>query len=248
MNREEILSHDSLDTDSTRALSTLQARRFSCRKYLDKPVSAKLLERIFELAQLSASWCNAQPWQVLVTRGDGTERFRELLYKTASNDALAANSPEQRSSEQRRSDLPMPAGYTGCRKERRRKQGRQLYNAMGILGDRDSSARFTLENFRFFGAPHAAVFTSARELGSYGVLDAGIYLGNLMLVMESFGIASIPQAALAVYGDVVRQFFQIPDDRDIICGMSFGYADHKNPVNGYRTDRADLSEIVTWYD
>lgn len=248
MNRQEILSKATLDTDSARILSKLQAERFSCRKFLPETIPEDVISRVFELAQLSPSWCNAQPWEVIVTRGAGTERFRDILFRAAEADSLAANNPERRSSQQRRSDLPMPSGYTGSRKERRRKQGRQLYNSIGILGDRESSAKFTLENFRFFGAPHAAVITSSQELGHYGVLDSGIYLGNLMLAMQAFGIACIPQAAIAVYGDVVRDFFQIPEDQLIICGMSFGYAEHDHPVNSYRTDRADQSEIVTWYD
>ena len=248
MEREEIVANDSLDFEETKVLASLQSRRRSCRKYLSTPVPNDVIERVFSLAQLSASWCNAQPWEVIVTKGDGTERFRQTLYQTAVTDAMKANDPKLRESEGRRSDLPMPGAYSGLRKERRRLAGSQLYKAMGVMGDRNASAQYTLENFKFFDAPHAAIFTSAEELGPYGVLDLGGYLGNLMLVMESFGIASIAQAALAVYGDVVHEFFDIPCDRIVVCGMSFGYPDETHPSNGYRTNRADLEEIVKWYE
>ena len=248
MNREQIIADNALDTVETKILASLQARRRSCRKFLPDPIPESTLKRVFTLAQLAASWCNAQPWEVIVTSGQGTERFRKVLYKTAVDDAMSANDPKVRSSHRRRSDLEMPATYSGVRKERRRKSGRQLYESMGVMGDREASAKLTLENFRFFDAPHAAVFTSAKELGTYGVLDTGGYLSNLMLVMESFGISSIAQAALAVYSDVVHEFFDIADDQVVVCGMSFGYAQDSHPSNDYRTERAQIAEIVRWYD
>ena len=247
MKRKEIIADNALDSEDTKVLASLQSRRRSCRKYQSDAVPDKVLKRVFALAQLAASWCNAQPWEVIVTKGRGTDRFREVLYQTALDDAVSANDPETRSSIRRRSDLPMPAGYSGVRKERRRKSGTQLYSAMGVMGDRDASAKLTLENFRFFGAPHAAIFVSADELGPYGVLDTGGYISNLMLVMESFGISCVAQAALALYGDVVHDFFDIPEDRIVVCGMSFGYPEESHPSYTYWTDRADVSEVVRWY-
>ena len=248
MKRDEILARSSLDTRDTTTLARLQAQRRSCRAFSSQQIPADVLQRVFELAQLTASWCNAQPWQVIVTRGAGTEKFRTGLHEVASADAMKQISPEARMSADRRSDLPMPSEYTELRKERRRKAGGQLYEAMGVMSDRAASAKYTLENFRLFDAPHAVILTSAKELGTYGVLDVGGYLANLMLVLQSFAVSSIAQAALAVYGDYVHEFFKIPDDQVVICGMSIGYADEGHPSASFRTSRAPLSEIVTWYD
>ena len=41
-------------------------------------------------------------------------------------------------------------------------------------GDRAASMKQAFENFRLFGAPHTAIITSGRELGSYGALDTGV--------------------------------------------------------------------------
>lgn len=54
--------------------------RFSCRGYLPNAVPRKTIERILDMAQFTASWCNSQPWEVLITEGAGTERFRDVLY------------------------------------------------------------------------------------------------------------------------------------------------------------------------
>ena len=247
MERCDVICDDALDTDEARVLTSILARRRSCRKFLSAPVPPEKINRALKIAQLTASWCNSQPWQVIVTHGVETERFRRALYETATNDALQANAPEIRSSSDRRSDLPMPSQYSGVRKERRRAAGRLLYEAVGVMGDREASATFTLENFQFFNAPHAAVFTAPRELGPYGVLDVGGYLANLMLAFQSLGVSSIAQAALAVYGDFVRYFFNIADDQMIVCGMSFGYADTNAAANSFNTSRADIVEAVTQY-
>ncbi len=229
-------------------LAALQARRRSCRKFLPNAIERSVIDAIFSEAQNAASWCNVQPWQVIVTSGESTEKFRQGLYGLASQDGLAANQPEIRSSDKRQSDFAMPLGYSGLRKERRREAGRQLFESLGVLGDRKASHECSLQNFAFFGAPHIAIFTVPEELGVYGVLDTGGYLANVMLTLESHGLASIAQAALAVYGRFVRSHFDIPVDQRIICGMSFGYADLSHPANSFRTKRAEISEVVKFYE
>jgi len=113
-------------------------------------------------------------------------------------------------------------------------------------GDREASGRQTLENFRLFGAPHAAVITSDRDLGVYGAVDCGSYVANFMTAAQCFGVDTIAQAAIAMQSQAVREFFSIPDDRRIVCGISFGYGDRKHPANGFRTRRDGIDEIATW--
>jgi nitroreductase len=63
-------------TDDAQTLERLLAARYSCRGFLADPVADSVIERILAMAQRSPSWCNAQPWQVIVTKGAGTESFR----------------------------------------------------------------------------------------------------------------------------------------------------------------------------
>ena len=229
------------------SFAALQARRRSCRKFLPESLSQDEIEAIFASAQHSASWCNVQPWKAYITAGEATDRFRRALWEEAKADEMAANAPDVRSSGARRSDFPMPREYSGVRGERRKNAGRALYECLGVLGDRKASYEYALENFNLFGAPHAAIITVPEELGEYGVLDAGGYLANVMLALESFGASSIAQAALAIYGDVVRDFFSIASNEKIICGLSFGFADRSFPANSFPIERADLSEVVAFY-
>ncbi|GAB92547.1 nitroreductase [Gordonia rhizosphera] len=218
-------------------LSQLLDERWSCRAFESRQLPRELIERLLTTAQRSASWCNTQPWQVIVTSGDATERLRTALGEHVRNN------PGQSF------DFPAPAEYTGVYRDRRRESGWQLYEAVGVArGDREASARQAFENFRFFGAPHVALITTDAEQGTYGAVDAGLYVATFLLVARSLGIATIPQAALAGQSDFFREYFQIPDDRKVLVGISFGYADEAHPANSYRTSRAPLEQVVTWVD
>lgn len=227
--------------DDREALSALLARRFSCRAFLPGSVPRPLIEEMLRMAQMAPSWCNSQPWQTYVTSGAATERFRAGLLDYADNHAVDGVP--------RNPDISFPPNYSGIYKDRQRECGWQLYESVGVAhGDRAGSARQARENFRLFGAPHALVVTSARALGSYGVLDCGAYLGNLLLAAASLGIATVAQAAVAGCAPFVRSFFDLPDDVVVLVGVSFGYADPDHPANGFRTRRAALGDVTHWMD
>ncbi len=223
------------------ALSRLLAGRYSCRGYKSEPVPRATIEQMLGIAQMSASWCNSQPWQVIVTEGEGTEKFREKLYAAALADATKGQPPQMNA------DFEFPRAYTGIYKERQREVGWQLYESVGVAyGDRVGSGKQMLENFRLFGAPHALIVTSERDLAAYGAIDSGLYIGSVLLAAQSLGIGMIPQAALAGYADLMREHFNIPDNRVIVLGCSFGWPDETHPANSFRSRRATLQDAVQW--
>ncbi|WP_345424174.1 nitroreductase [Pseudonocardia xishanensis] len=193
--------------------------------------------RLLRLAQRSPSWCNTQPWEVVVTSGPATDRFREAIRAQASTGSGQAP------------DFPWPERYDGVYQERRRESGWQLYEAVGVRrGDRAASAAQAARNFELFGAPHVAIVTTDAVQGVYGAVDSGIYVGAFLLAAESMGIGAIAQAALAGYGPLIREHLGIPDDRKVLLGISFGFPDRDHPANSYRTTRADLGEVVRWVE
>lgn len=211
--------------------------RFSTRAFHPDPVPEHVLARILELAQCAPSWCNTQPWQLIITRGAGTERLREALYAHARSGTPAAP------------DFPFPQAYEGVYRERRKVCGVQLYQSVGIgREDRDAAAEQSLENFRFFGAPHLAILTTEEKLGAYGLLDCGLYIQSFMLAAVDSGVQCIAQAALAAYAPFVHAFLDIPESRRVVCGISFGYADSTAPINAYRTHRAGIDQVVRFLD
>ncbi|SEO54693.1 Nitroreductase [Salinihabitans flavidus] len=218
------------------ALTRLLDTRHSCRAFRPDPVPRPVIEAILRDAGRAPSWCNAQPWKVWLTSGAATDAFR-----AAMTDAFDHGAPS--------ADFPFPERYTGPRRERRRRCGYQLYDAVGIpKADRAATARQMRENYRFFGAPHVALITSAAELGPYGALDCGGYITAFCLSAQARGVASVPQAAIAFYSDVVRAHLGIPDEDRVLAAISFGYEDTDHPANGFRTERATLDDLVTWKD
>lgn len=223
--------------DPSALLDTLLDQRHSCRGFLVEPVPRATITRIATLAQRTASWCNAQPWQVTLLSGASRDRLSEALLAAA--DARRPTAP----------DFAWPAGYPGELGDRRRACGFALYDSVGVArGDRAASARQTLENFRFFGAPHVAIITSAADLGVYGAVDCGGYVATFMLAAQSLGVASIAQAALASWSDVVRETLDLAPSRRVVCGISFGYEDRDHPANHFRTGREGVDNVIDWRD
>jgi nitroreductase len=215
-------------------LEDLLSRRFSCRAFTSKPVPRDRIERIIDVAKKAPSWCNAQPWQVVVTEGTATDDFREALMAE-----VRTGSPKL--------DLDGPESYPGIYGDRRRTVGWQLYDAVGVKkGDRAGSARQMLRNFMLFDAPHVAILTSPRALGPYGAMDSGGFVLAFTLAAQALGVDTIPQAAVANYAGFVREYFGIGDDRTMLCAISFGYADPDHPANSFRTERAALGDILEW--
>ena len=97
-------------------------------------------------------------------------------------------------------------------------------------------------------APHVALLTTEAALGFWGGVDCGLYINSFMLAARSLGVDSIAQAALASYPDFVREYFGLPENRKLVCGISFGYADAGHPINQYRTERENIAGVVRWED
>lgn len=221
------------ETDAKR-LGRLLRSRYSCRAFDPRPVEPALIDAALADAQHVASWCNSQPWQVIACGALETARLAEALY------AHVAEAPHA-------SDIPFPTAYEGAYRDRRRRCGWQLYEAVGVQkGDRAASARQMRENFRFFGAPQLLLITTPRALGTYGVLDCGAYVSALLTALTARGIGSCAMASIAGFAPFVRDWFDLAGDRDVLCGIAVGYPDADHPANGFRTERAAPGEVVDW--
>lgn len=217
-------------------LDQLLSGRHSCRAFLPQPVPAARIDAMLASAQRTASWCNTQPWQLLLTSGAGTEALRTAMRQAARERPAA-------------SDIAFPPGYEDEHLARRRASGLQLYQAVGIARhDKAQAQAQSLRNFDFFDAPHVLIVTTASSLGPYALVDCGGWVANFLLAAQAHGIAAIAQAALARHSDVIREHFALPAQQLVVCGISFGFADAAHPANSYRTARADLAQVVQRFD
>src|ERR1700761_3406393 len=100
MNTEPDTPPARAETDAD-VVRRLMAQRFSCRGFRPEPVPDEIIQHIFDLARLTPSWCNTQPWQMIVTQPAQTEAFAKALVEQAlQSDAVD-------------SDLPFPPEYRG---------------------------------------------------------------------------------------------------------------------------------------
>lgn len=229
------MSPTSLLTDEFTALSRILDDRWTCRQFKTDQIPRDTIEALLRLAQRTPSWCNTQPWQVVVTEGAGTDRFREELLEH-----IATATPEP--------DFAFPAQYTGVYRDRRRECGLRLYDSVGIVkGDHAGTMRQARRNFELFDAPHVAIITTEADLGVYGAIDCGLYIGTFLLAAQSLGLGAAPQAALASYSPFLRTYFDLPEHRRIVAAISFGHPNPNHPVNAFRTAREDLDQVATWH-
>ncbi|WP_321884839.1 nitroreductase family protein [Paraburkholderia bannensis] len=221
-------------TPDLAAFDRLTDGRFTCRAYQNKALDVALIRSIVGMAGRSASWCNVQPWQLVITETlESTESFRAALMERV------------RSHPENESDLPFPPRYEGVYGERRRGAGIALYSSLGIgPKDTERSAEQALRNFRMFDAPHVAIVTVPVALGPYALVDAGGFISAFLLAAHAHGVATTPQGALARHAHFVREYFDIPDTQQMICGISFGYAEVEHPVNQFRTTRAGVDDLA----
>lgn len=221
-----------MSLDRADVLQGLLDDRYSCRAFRPDPVPEADIRRMFAMAQRTASWCNSQAWQVdLLSGDDAADLSKRLLDRVVSG-------PES-------PDIAGPSAYEGVYDERRRACGFQLYDAVGVAREDKEGRLFQmLRNFQFFGAPHVAVITTPKALGTYGAVDCGGFVSTLLTSATALGIDTIAQAAIAMYADVVREQLEVPADRDVVCAVSFGYADPDAPVNAFRTARAAVEDVV----
>lgn len=205
--------------------------RSSVRAFQARPVPDATLERVVQAALESPSWANTQPYKLALANGAACEALRRDLRHAVDQEVPAG-------------DYTLLFDYPGVLQERRRATGFGLYAALGIeRGDRERREAQYRRNFEFFGAP-AALFLFAHEaLGSYSVLDAGLFLQSLLLAATAEGLGTCAQAALASYPHVVRRHFAVPDGYRLLCGVSIGWP-AEAPENRFRPQRMSVADLL----
>jgi nitroreductase len=218
-------------------IETILKKRTSVRAFLPQPVAKETLIDIFENAQLAPSNCNVQPWQTCVVSGETKERLKEKLMATLMSGA----SPNP--------DFNWVAQYQGIHRDRQFGSANALYSSMGIdRKDKQARQLALVRNWQFFDAPHVVFFTMNKYLDIMGAVDLGIYAQTLALILIEHGLSSCMQGALGQFPDPIRATLNLPEERGILFGMSFGYADETAAVNTTRTDREKLANAVSFFN
>ena len=147
-------------------IKAIKTRR-SIRSFKKKKVLLSEIKKILELASLSPSGSNTQPWNVHVLYGNSLKKFTEEMVnefiKNGKNLKLER--------------LNYMEKYRSPYLERRRKVGWDLYSLLDIKkGDYKKTLEFHSQNYRFFNAPIGLIFSIEKDLGWMSWLDYGMFM------------------------------------------------------------------------
>jgi nitroreductase len=216
------------------AVASAWRERRSARAFRPEPIPRETLVRLFATAQQAPSWCNVQPWRVVVTEPPRTAELAAALLAAARSGLPQA-------------EIPFPIDYPSPHKEHRVACGKALYQAMGIARD-DKLGRYDawLRNYALFDAPLAAIVSCDRRLGPYAYVDVGVWLGYLLTSAAILGIDTCAMASVAAYPEPLRRLLPIAETDVILFGIALGRADEAAPANACRTTREPVSANVTF--
>ena len=215
-------------------LERVWTERKSIRAFRSEPLSRETLDRMFTAAQRAPSWCNVQPWRVVVTEPPVTSELAKAL-----QDAARSGLPH--------AEVAFPLDYPSPYKEERIKCGAALYTAMGIARE-NKAGRYDawLRNYALFDAPHVAIVSCDRRLGAYPFVDVGVWLGYVLTAAAILGVDTCPMASVAAYPEVLRARLPIGETETILFGLVLGHADEAAPANATRTTRESTATNVTF--
>ncbi|OBF34198.1 oxidoreductase [Mycobacterium sp. ACS1612] len=207
-------------------------QRRSIRMFLrDKPVPRELLDEAFALAMRAPSNSNVQPWRVFVASGPRRDRLVEALLEHAAV------------------ELPVTKGIPESYLPLRQELGALVYGSMGIARhDKDGRRLAQLRNWEFFRAPVGAVVCMHRDLGQVDAVGVGMFLQTLVLALTERGLGTCVQVSIAAYPEILREHLGIPEELNVLCGLSIGYPDPAFPANSLDTPRNPVESNVVFLD
>lgn len=213
------------------------ATRKTIRAFKSDPVSRQTLEQILTLALRAPSGGNLQPWRVYALL-DGARDEMVRRVAEVRKDHPMGEPPEYH---------VYPPALTEPYKTRRFRVGEAMYATMNVpREDKPARLKFFSGNWDFFGAQCGLIFTMDRQMQEGQWADLGMFMENIMLLARERGLHTCAQEAWALFHPTIREYLSIPENEMIFCGMAIGTADETHPVNSLVTERAPLSEIVTF--
>ncbi len=215
----------------------LKARK-SVRAFLDKPVANDKIMAIMEAVRHTPSGTNTQPWQIAVVSGESKRQLDAKLLQ-------AFTSGVEKNMDYKYYPPKLPREM----QVRRIDCGMRMYETLQITRQ-DTEKRLEQwgKNYSAFGAPVVLYFFLPRQVEAGSILDCGMMMQSVMLAATEQGLATCPQAALAEYPDIVREFLGAYDDSILICGMALGYADNTAPINNYLTPREEVNQFAKFFE
>ena len=223
--------------EQTAAVDAAITSRRSLRAYLPTPVPRETIEDILRVASRAPSGTNTQPWKVYVLTGEPLQALSRQILAVHDDPAQAATHQQEYAY--------YPIQWQSPYIDRRRKVGWDLYGLLGI--GKSDKARMHAQhgrNYRFFDAPVGLMFTIDRVMEKGSWLDYGMFLQSIMVAARGRGLDTCPQAAFMQFHRIISEHVGAPDNEQVVCGMSLGFADPNAVENTLVTEREPVSTFT----
>jgi len=218
------------------AIKCITTRR-SIRAFKQEPIDSDLLRKVVDIARWSPSYKDSQPWEVIILSGERKKALSQMMVDLLERGAEPTP------------DLPAPVSWPEKEQERIDHLYAARKEATGIdLNDPGIIQKAKKANFNFYNAPHAFYLLQDSSLSQWSLFDLGLFAQSLMLAAHALGLGTVPQAFATDYADDVKKFLDIPQTKRLVLGISIGYPDMDSPVNGLRSDRVAVDEVVRWIE
>ena len=209
----------------------MESRR-STRAFSERKVEREIVEKMISLASTAPSALNLQPWEVVVVAGEEKGRLSNVIRK-AYNERKVPCGPG--------AVKKMPPEFYARQKE-----------ALEMMGPFINEAGYRFDTFinegscRFYDAPVAVLVFLDDSHSRRRMICMGVFLGYLLLAAHSLGLGTCPIGIINPYENEIREFLNIPDNKELMVGIALGYPDKDSPVNSIRTDRVELKRTAEW--
>jgi nitroreductase len=213
------------------ALQAIRERR-SARAFKPVPVPKEKVEEVLRLTVNAPSANNLQPWEFVVVMDEERERLSRRLIKAYKEKQISCGSGAVK---------PLPKAI----RERGVKTLEQMKSYVEKTGD-DVDSFVNEGSCNFYGAPVAIIICIDDCFSARQFVDVGTAVGYLVLAAEASGMASCPVGLITDYADEIKELLNIPENKRVVIGVALGYADKENPMAQFRSQRAELSELVRW--
>ena len=224
-------------TENSASVSDAINTRFSCRAFLDKPVSEADIKHIVETATRSPSGGNLQPWNVHVLQGEPRDKLVNLIAEKGQEKPMGEGSEYH----------IYPPELSDPYNSRRFEIGELMYEIMCVAReDKAALLAWLASNFTFFNAPVGMFFSLDKQMQEGQWSDMGMLIQTMMLLARERGLHTCPQEAWAIWAPTVKEYLDIPDSHIFFCGLALGYADPDASVNELESPRAPMGEVVKY--
>lgn len=221
------------------ALDIIEAikQRKSIRDFKNDPVPQKVIREILEISCRAPSAMNTQPWEFTVIAQDTLDSIRQSVIEKLK----AGEKPH---SEHSVVGWPIESVY----RQRQIELAKGLFTLMDIKrGDEDKRSQWLERGFRYFNAPAAIVICVDRMLTEgTPIFDIGAVAQNICLTALNYGLGTCIEDQGVMYPEVLREFCNIPEDKQIVIAIAIGYPNWDFPANQLETARESVDSITTW--